>query len=126
MERHPHPMHCVRPSLIRWSSSTLWSIRFVHPPERRARSPRVEISAARSVRQKCPVRSLGAKLFQYRLSNGRNLLSLGKTGSLKPLIHFDLASNAEDLPAHVCTQLRRRTRQPTTVASMGLPVSTFC
>ena len=38
IERHPHPIHCVRPSLIRWSSTILWSIRFVHPPERRAQS----------------------------------------------------------------------------------------
>ena len=31
-------MHSVSPALRRWSSAILWSIRFVHSPERRAQS----------------------------------------------------------------------------------------
>jgi hypothetical protein len=50
---------------------------------------------------------------------------LRKSGSLKPLIYSALASNAEDLPVYVCTQFRQRTRQPTSVASMGLPISSI-
>ena len=42
------------------------------------------------------------------------------------IIYSDLVSNAEDLSVYVCTQFRQRTRQPTTVASTRISVSTLC
>jgi hypothetical protein len=49
--------------------------------------------------RECRVCGLGAKLFQCRLlSKAAASCRLRKSGSLKPLIYSDLASNAEDLP----------------------------
>ena len=57
IERHPHPMHCVSPALRRLSSAILWSIRFVHLPERRAQSRLVGMRSAGSLASSSPISS---------------------------------------------------------------------
>ena len=89
-------------------------------------------SAARAVRSVSRSASAGSAALARNFSSAAFLAMaaascrLRKSGSLKPLIYSDLVSNAEDPPVDVCTQFRQRTRQPTTVASMKSPVSTFC
>jgi hypothetical protein len=81
---------------------------------------RAPLIALRSAARR--VRGLGAKLFQcHLLGNGGSLLPLEKIRFLKAAHLFRPCTNTEDLPVHVCTQFRQRTRHPTTGASM-LPV----